>query len=123
MIWPGQFKRPVMYYDDVVVAKSNKNRGKDNSDILGCTSLLLTQDDILGTTLGQLGAPSHYPSLSHMALVGVAFCRGAPQPTAESQQQLEKNPLEVSECNKCSVISYSCEMGVMQHCSNRSLLV
>ena len=43
VIWPGQFKRPVMYYDGFVVAKSNKlkhDRGKDNSDILGCAKVI-----------------------------------------------------------------------------------
>ena len=42
VLWPGQFKRPVMYYDDFVVAKNNKlkhDKGKDNSDILGCAKV------------------------------------------------------------------------------------
>ena len=30
MIWPGQFERPVMYYDDFFVAKSNWDARKSS---------------------------------------------------------------------------------------------
>ena len=85
-------------YDDFVVAKSNKlkhDRGKDNSDIMDYNgmreSLLLTQDDIIGTTLA--GSTGGALTLSITQPYGACRGRFLPLRTpAESQQRFNSVP-------------------------------
>ena len=125
VMWPGQFKRPVMYYDDFVVAKRKKiehDKGKNNSDTGMRESLLLTQDDDrydTGSTRGTLtlsttqpyGAcrdcflPRRTPAYMQNLNSGSTAFPGAKTSTVET------NPLEVSNVSLFSFVLVICGRG------------
>ena len=94
VIWPGQFKRPVMYYDDslyvFVVAKNNKLKHEAKIFQIYWDARKSSFDtryhrNDTGSTSGTLTLSITQPYMW-------SFCRAAPQPTAESEQRFNSVP-------------------------------